>query len=192
MYHERCLRELQTACEYKNNIILVSKEGARFGETNADFPPNDLINSKLQNQEMCNAFKKVAVTHSNYYYKSFVELLMERVIEGIEASKALKEPVLEAEISSASNKSIQKSPTLGYRKGPSSGRMSRTASAVSFINYVASKPSEARTDDDGNDSDAELGSIYAVLLVSTLCRCTSHTHRCSSHTHSCTSPITFY
>ena len=82
----RCIKELQAAKRHNNNIILVTKEGARWKNEQGEpiiekFPPPHII--KALPVDVHPVFDLKPVVHTNEYYSAFVEVLMDKVQKGI-------------------------------------------------------------------------------------------------------------
>ena len=76
---EWCLKELASAVRSKCNIILITKEGSRWGaDRQATFPPYELIKS-LEPAECQKAFTSKSIAHSDEYYQSFLDGVMKRL-----------------------------------------------------------------------------------------------------------------
>ena len=77
-----CLKELASAVRSKANIIMITKEGARWavdegGPRDKTFPPYSLIESLPE--EVKPAFTSKAIAHSDEYYQSFIDGVLARI-----------------------------------------------------------------------------------------------------------------
>lgn len=73
-----CLKELASAIRSNANVILVTKEGARWGpDRESTFPPYSLIETLPE--EVRPAFTSKAIAHSDEYYQSFIDGLFARI-----------------------------------------------------------------------------------------------------------------
>eukprot|EP00798_Chlamydomonas_sp_ICE-L_P008087 gene8087-1330_t len=84
-----CIKELQAAIKHKTNIILVTREGARWkdstGAPTCLFPPDELVQSLPE--DVRPLFTRKSIMHSDEYYAAFVDQLL------IKVKRASTEPI---------------------------------------------------------------------------------------------------
>lgn len=77
---EWCIKELAAAVRSNKNVVLITKEGARWQTTNGDkcdFPPQEKIATLPE--VVRQAFTKKSIAHSDEYYEAFAETLINRI-----------------------------------------------------------------------------------------------------------------